>query len=131
MAIHNWFDETKGHMPDFRHRALRHHAEGIQLCVKIFGDYVWLYGDDGDPITYVESSSGEVKHKFVPTLWVAEQHVREDHGRIPTAADWLRNLRAEPWMSQEAKRSPELMGEYVNAGSRQGTQDVGDRSSQG
>lgn len=27
--IHNWFDESKKIIADFRHRALRHHAEGI------------------------------------------------------------------------------------------------------
>jgi len=36
-AIHNWFDESKAFLPDFRHRALRHHAEGIFLCERLFG----------------------------------------------------------------------------------------------
>ena len=31
-AIHDWFDESKKIMPDFRHRALRHHAEGCFAC---------------------------------------------------------------------------------------------------
>ena len=31
LAIHNWFDESKSFFTDFRHRALRHHAEGIFL----------------------------------------------------------------------------------------------------
>ncbi|MEZ6124026.1 MAG: hypothetical protein R3C49_12750 [Planctomycetaceae bacterium] len=29
LAIHDWFDESKAHLADFRHRALRHHSEGI------------------------------------------------------------------------------------------------------
>ena len=29
LPIHNWFDESKAFVADFRHRALRHHAEGI------------------------------------------------------------------------------------------------------
>lgn len=33
LPIHNWFDESKAFIGDFRHRALRHHAEGIFLCV--------------------------------------------------------------------------------------------------
>ncbi len=32
LAIHNWFDESKAHLADVRHRALRHHSEGIFLC---------------------------------------------------------------------------------------------------
>ena len=80
-AIHDWFDESKAFFPDFRHRALRHHAEGIFLCERVFG-------------TTITNSDGRV----VPVRWVGEQHVKEDLGRIPTACDWLRSIRPEPWM---------------------------------
>ena len=33
LAIHTWFDRSKEIVADFRHRALRHHAEGIFLAV--------------------------------------------------------------------------------------------------
>ena len=32
IVIHQWFDESKRSFSDNRHRALRHHAEGIFLC---------------------------------------------------------------------------------------------------
>ena len=35
--IHGWFDESKKIIADFRHRALRHHAEGIFMAETIFG----------------------------------------------------------------------------------------------
>ena len=72
LPIHNWFDESKAFFPDFRHRALRHHAEGIFLAEKLFG--VAIVNSDG---------------KQVPVRYLGEQHVREDLGRIPTAQDWL------------------------------------------
>lgn len=81
LALHGWFDESKAHLPDLRHRALRHHAEGIFLAEKIFG--VTLTNSDG---------------KRVPTRLVGEQHVKDDLGRIPTVADWLTNLQVQPWM---------------------------------
>jgi hypothetical protein len=81
LAVHDWFDESKAHMPDFRHRALRHHAEGIFLCEQIFG-------------TTLENSAG----KRVPVRFVGEQHVKDDLGWIPTVKDWLSNLRPRPWM---------------------------------
>jgi len=31
--IHGWFDESKLIIADFRHRALRHHAEGVFMAV--------------------------------------------------------------------------------------------------
>lgn len=42
--------------------------------------------------------------KLVPIRFVAEQHVMEDLGRIPTAADWLRTIQGEPWMVRVARR---------------------------
>lgn len=93
LAIHEWFDSTKAHQPDFRHRALRHHAEGIFLMESIFG-------------THITTSDG----RLVPTKWIGEQHVMEDIGRIPVASDWLRNLTRQPWMTTETKRLEKLYG---------------------
>ena len=63
LAIHSWFDASKMLHADFRHRALRHHAEGIFMAETIFGPTLTL-------------STGRV----IPTRWVGEQHVREDLG---------------------------------------------------
>lgn len=81
LGIHCWFDESKAFFPDFRHRALRHHTEGIFLAERIFGVTIRI-ADGVD----------------VPVRYVGEQHVREDLGRIPTAQDWLARISAERWM---------------------------------
>ena len=81
LAIHNWFDESKAYFADFRHRALRHHAEGIFLAEKLFG--VAIVNSDG---------------KRIPVRYVGEQHVREDLGRIPTVQDWLLEIKPQRWM---------------------------------
>ena len=81
LQIHNWFDESKAFLGDFRHRALRHHAEGIFLAEKLFG--VAIVNSDGNQ---------------VPVRYVGEQHVREDLGRIPTAQDWLFQIKTQRWM---------------------------------
>lgn len=81
LLIHQWFDESKAMMADFRHRSLRHHAEGIFLAERIFG-------------VTIRSSQG----KAVPVRYIGEQHVREDLGRIPSFQDWAKNIKIEPWM---------------------------------
>ncbi len=81
LALHSWFDQSKMIVADFRHRALRHHAEGIFMAETVFGTTLTL-------------SSGRV----IPVRWVGEQHVREDLGRIPSFADWARAIRPERWM---------------------------------
>jgi hypothetical protein len=81
LAIHSWFDESKAFLPDFRHRALRHHAEGIFLCERIFG-------------LAITNSEGTQ----VPVRYIGEQHVKEDLGCIPTAQDWLSQIKPARWM---------------------------------
>ena len=85
--IHDWFDESKQITADFRHRALRHHAEGIFMAETIFGHTITL-------------STGRV----VPTRLIGEQHVREDLGFIPSFADWVRAIHPEPWMGRSRVR---------------------------
>jgi len=97
LALHSWFDESKLIIADFRHRALRHHAEGIFMAEKIFGQTLTL-------------STGRI----VPTRWIGEQHVREDLGRIPSFADWVRAIRPELWMG----RASTLNVEDVTPGDR-------------
>jgi hypothetical protein len=86
LAIHTWFDESKSMMADFRHRALRHHAEGIFLAERIFG------------VTITTSTGREV-----PVRFIGEQHVKEDLGWIPTMQDWFKNIRPAPWMGKGGK----------------------------
>src|ERR1700694_2013500 len=86
LPIHNWFDESKAFMADFRHRALRHHAEGIFMAEKIFG-------------AVIVNSDG----KQVPVRFIGEQHVKEDLGMIPAVTDWLRCIKPEPWMGRTPK----------------------------
>jgi hypothetical protein len=87
LAIHSWFDESKAFLADFRHRALRHHTEGIFLAERIFG--ITLRNNDGAE---------------VPVRYIGEQHVKEDLGRIPTAQDWLLRISPERWMYGQRSR---------------------------
>jgi hypothetical protein len=81
LRLHEWLDASKSHMADFRHRALRHHSEGIFMLEALFGSTLTL-------------STGRV----LPVRFIGEQHVIEDLGRIPTVADWLAKIHPEPWM---------------------------------
>lgn len=131
--IHDWFDETKSLLADVRHRALRHHAEGIFLCERIFGvtiDVTIGYTVVDDPKDKVYKEKGDAAFrardlhnlpptaafeqfvvrntKKVPTRWVGEQHVREDLGRVPEASEWLKRIAIEPWMNDARRLSREL-----------------------
>jgi hypothetical protein len=85
--IHDWLDASKMIIADFRHRALRHHAEGCFAAEALFG-------------TTITNSDG----RAIPVRLIAEQHILEDLGRIPSFADWVRCIRPEPWMARAGTR---------------------------
>lgn len=80
MAIHDFIDSTKVAMPDLRHRALLHNAFGCFLVERIFGHT--LTNSDG---------------REVSTRDVAEQHIIEDMGFLPSLEDWMDDLPQQPW----------------------------------
>ena len=83
-AIHDWQDATKETFCDFRHRALRHHSQGVFEAERVFG--MTIRNSDG---------------RQVPTRYIAEQHIKEDCGGIvPSVSDWLSRIRSETWMSR-------------------------------
>jgi hypothetical protein len=82
ILIHDWFDESKKFMSNYRHRALRHHTEGIYMCESIFGSTIKLTGVD----------------KRVAVRLIGESHVIEDLGFIPSVEDWFMNIQSQKWM---------------------------------
>ena len=91
-AIHDFMDSSKAHYADWRHRAVLHNSFGIYLAERVFG-------------TTITISTGKV----VPVRLIAEQHVIEDLGHIPTVTDWLRAIdnpaTIQPWMTRGVDRS--------------------------
>ena len=83
IELHDWFDETKMFTGDWTHRALRHHSAGIQWAIQKFGHAIQI-------------STGHA----IPTKLIAEQHITEDCGFIPTPAHYLSPLAKHPekWM---------------------------------
>ena len=81
LFIHDWFDHTKAHVADMRHRMLLHNSWGIYLCEQVFG-------------TYFTNSDGKV----VQVRDVAEQHVLDDLGTIPSLDKCLAGMKLEQWM---------------------------------
>lgn len=84
--IHDWFDQTKAAYAEITHRAILHNTMGIFLCEQLFGHAI-------------KNSDGE----HVPVRLIAEQHVVEDCGFIPTLENWLQNLPKEDWMVRGAR----------------------------
>ena len=94
MPIHSWFDASKAWVPDFRHRIFRHHSEGIFAAELHFG-------------ALITCANGTQ----VPTRLIAEQHIIEDLGWIPTPADYARHIAVPAWM-RRTPRTVRNMARY-------------------
>jgi len=105
-AIHNWFDATKSAFAKVQHRAVLHNTFGIFLAEELFGVQeenrqlrarLAALGESlptPRPTTITRESDGVQ----VAIRLVAEQHVKEDCGFIPTLQDWLEEVPMEDWM---------------------------------
>lgn len=87
LPIHDFMDSSKAALPDCRHRAILHSSFGIFVTEKVFG-------------TYIVNSDG----KDVSVRDIAEQHVLEDLGTIPTVEKWFQGLKIEPWMNKPVSK---------------------------
>ncbi|MFC6883467.1 DUF6915 family protein [Actinomadura yumaensis] len=95
IEIHEFIDSSKKIIGDVRHRSLYHHTEGVWLCQRIFGRV----------LTIPKTGGG---HKQVPVREVAERHIIEDLGWLPSPADYLDGMPIKPWMSGAKTRTVPL-----------------------
>lgn len=84
--IHDFIDSSKAGLPDIRHRALLHHSFGCFLVEQIFG--------------HVRQNSD--KKDYSPRD-VAEEHIIQDLGFLPSAEKYLQTMPKLEWMSGTMK----------------------------
>lgn len=89
LEIHDFLDSSKAHFPDMRHRALLHSSFGIYLTEQLFGHAI----TNSD-------------NRLVQVRDIAERHVIEDMGRIPTVQDYLEGMPMYDWLGG-VKRRPQ------------------------
>lgn len=87
IAIHEFIDSSKKIVGDVRHRSIYHHTEGVWLCQSIFGRTIQV---------------GRVE---VPVRLIAERHILEDLGWLPSPADYIKNMPVVPWMGGKQRKT--------------------------
>jgi hypothetical protein len=137
LELHSFMDSSKSAWGDQRHRAVLHHSFGIYLTEQLFGlreevkllrailDRLprWLLAvlrvrvPESTPVTLTLRTG-----KQVPIRFLAEQHVIEDCGFIPTLPDYLGEMPRQKWMYRGASPISRMleqnqpMPELVNPG---------------
>jgi hypothetical protein len=95
LPIHDFIDSSKQIIGDVRHRSLYHHTAGTYLCERIFGA----------TITVSRKSGGTVE---VPVRLIAERHIIEDLGWLPSPSDYIRDMPIAKWMSGSVRKDVPL-----------------------
>lgn len=75
IEVHSFLDSSKATCAHFKHRFLLHHAEGIELGVRVFGEAI-------------SNSEG----REVATRKILTEHLIEDVGKMVTVEDWMQSL---------------------------------------
>lgn len=89
--IHNFIDSSKVAIPDVRHRAVLHNAFGCFLVEKIFG------------VTRVNSEG-----KTYSPRDIAEEHVQEDLGFIPTLEKCFEKMELVQWLGGPTRKKRKI-----------------------
>lgn len=89
-AIHDFLDSSKQTHADMRHRAILHSAFGCYLAERVFGVNIEVTIEDG-------------KKRLVSVRDVAEQHIIDDMGRIPSVSDYLEGMPFYDWLGGTKK----------------------------
>lgn len=88
LDIHDFIDSSKQNLPDMRHRALLHSSFGCYVVERVFG-----------------ATRTNSQGKLYSPRDVAEDHIIEDLGFIPTLEKWFQGMPFEKWMGGKMKRS--------------------------
>lgn len=107
IKIEEFIDSSKATYGAVQHRAIYHHTLGVWLCQEIFGRTIEVPKKNGH---------GTVA---VPVRLIAEQHILEDLGRIPSPADYLQHMAIAPWMSGAQRREVPLSHLIASLDARQ------------
>ncbi len=94
LPIHDFMDSSKAHVADMRHRALLHSSFGIFLAERVFGTNITV------KIRDLTTQCFKVSVRDI-----AEQHVIQDLGFIPSVQQYLDHMELAEWMGGKKKKS--------------------------
>jgi hypothetical protein len=100
LKIHNFMDSSKAHVADMRHRALLHSSFGCYLAEQVFGTNldIWIT----HPVHPGHYLGQRIK---VSVRDIAEQHIIQDLGFIPSVQQYLDHMEMADWMGGKKKKT--------------------------
>jgi len=97
LPIHDFMDSSKAHVADMRHRALLHSSFGCYLAERVFGTNLKIFIENG-----LDEPNSEY---HVSVRDIAEQHIIQDLGFIPSVQQYLDHMEMADWMGGKKKKT--------------------------
>tara|TARA_R110000772_G_scaffold267971_3_gene393573 strand:+ start:14102 stop:14602 length:501 start_codon:yes stop_codon:yes gene_type:complete len=94
LPIHDFMDSSKAHVADMRHRAILHSSFGCYLAEQVFGHEIIIN----------ESTDSSGTAYGVSVRDIAEQHIIQDLGFIPSVQQYLDHMEMADWMGGKKKK---------------------------
>ena len=114
LRVHEWFDQSKAVTAHVKHRALRHHLEGVGRCVAVHAPQTGTCRLGDDTNVTVEA--------------IGRQHLAEDFtGFVPRLVDWAAHMdvAALPLVAHRAEHRLQAPSAYADRlDTRLGTHDA-------
>ena len=128
VELHNFMDISKSAHADVRHRAVLHNALGCFIAERVFGQPLEMldrlaekfnWGDEEKAAIMMLLKEAKTERATsmlnsdgtrVQVRDVAEEHIIEDLGRIPSLGDWLNNMTMQTWFGGQSKRDRQNKG---------------------
>lgn len=92
IAIHEYIDQFKQANGDVRHRAFLHNTAGPFIVQDVFGRTITVYDKKLQ------------REKKVVVRDIAEHHIVQDLGWLPSPADWASCMSCSVWMGGKRNR---------------------------
>ena len=106
LPIEEFIDSSKKTFGDYRHRAMYHHTLGVYLCEDLFGKTITI--------------KKNTKAIQVPVRLIAERHIVEDLGFLPSPEHYLKNIPHDSdetrWMSGAVRKEVGNFNDVFNKG---------------
>lgn len=94
LPIEEFIDSSKQVFGDARHRALYHHTLGVFLCERVFGKILQI-----ETVKVTPGGSKIHTTHGIPVRLIAERHIIEDLGWLPSPKDYFDGMPIQTWMS--------------------------------
>lgn len=121
--IHEMIDGSKRIVGDVRHRSMYHHTEGVWLCQRIFGRTITVGGRypvpvEADFLSEEAAMEPSASHTLevvdygplreIPVRLIAELHIIQDLGWIPSPSDYIKNMELKQWMGGAIRKEQDI-----------------------